>query len=630
MGIFDKLFKKKISKESAGLQNRQNDKQINEITTEYSVDEALLIVALRNEQKLNGDTFDQSNFAESFAEDFPDWSESHLRNQITKLLPASHDDFTVKKCSEMIKSLPYDRKKSALLNPSFYSDHSKRKPGFNDLKTNVLSLCQTAFAPSESNQIEAFFTSKKKEVDESVEAALSQHNPEFIKLSYAKEKFRIDDLPSELDGTQYLVRYQTGHWQGAVLDHQAMISIPVWNMMLDFWGITAEECWRYAEENTKTKKTKYDEFEDSLKSLDDNEKLQSFSKLFNQVNQLGPDNKAKKSTPNKSQSGKKVLRYRKPFADSAYDLTNGTTFGLNPGQNRDSFSKVSPDPSLYAHLTEVERPAQMFGGLANVVVNANGSEFEGQDFDELADNENLTKTARQLFESVNKYDQNSNYELDAIALELAKVFRVNEDAFDDGDDIECEINFHLIKKAYMISALRSFAWTLQAYAIKQNANITEIPYLTFERIGEFIRERKWLNYKADSHFNGLCGHTDLHVMYLPDSMPDKNKNNVAYIYVDVLPTSLDSLRNDLDELLPAMQIIHDNLLQNRDRKYKLDKPLGDVLHAWCSLVVCAKSPFYSEDGPMTYSFSQITTDLNKPVKSYHPHRKLKAPNHSHQ
>ncbi len=49
------------------------------------------------------------------------------------------------------------------------------------------------------------------------------------------------------------------------------------------------------------------------------------------------------------------------------------------------------------------------------------------------------------------------------AKEMQKLFHVNESAFDPRHDRECELEEGYMHRAYMMSGLRSFAWTLADY-----------------------------------------------------------------------------------------------------------------------------------------------------------------------
>ena len=55
------------------------------------------------------------------------------------------------------------------------------------------------------------------------------------------------------------------------------------------------------------------------------------------------------------------------------------------------------------------------------------------------------------------------YDLHEKAKEMQKLFHVNASVFDPRHDRECELEDGLMHRAYMMSGLRSFAWTLADY-----------------------------------------------------------------------------------------------------------------------------------------------------------------------
>ena len=165
---------------------------------------------------------------------------------------------------------------------------------------------------------------------------------------------------------------------------------------------------------------------------------------------------------------------------------------------------------------------------------------------------------------------------------------------------------------------------------KMAFDLDEVP------IGAVIVKRNYLNYDGENGFVNLCRQYDWHVFYVPDHYLDNvySKNNdLRYLTGKenrggnsisiVIPglggdslaemkrtndligrneetlASLEGLRNELQELLPVMQTIHDGLLEGRDRSKKLEGPLADALTAWCALAIAAKEPFYSEEAADT-------------------------------
>lgn len=230
--------------------------------------------------------------------------------------------------------------------------------------------------------------------------------------------------------------------------------------------------------------------------------------------------------------------------------------------------------------------------------------------------------------------RDDDYSLDQEAIRLAKVFRLEEDLFDQYNDTEALIRKGMFSDAGMYHALRSLAWTVSRMADRGKRDLSDYDFNELERIGRLIKEKNYLNYWMCSYSAGLCDTYDWHVFFVPEhylftechknsdlryltgkenrggntisvfipgmsGFGGANRNNDIISRNEETLKSLEALRKDLTELLPVMQTIYDGLLKNRDRTKKLEGPLADALTAWCALAIAAKEPFYSEEAADT-------------------------------
>ena len=178
-------------------------------------------------------------------------------------------------------------------------------------------------------------------------------------------------------------------------------------------------------------------------------------------------------------------------------------------------------------------------------------------------------------------------------------------------------------RAYMMSALRSFAWTLADYCQEHDCTPDDVDSGIATRIANFVARENWLNYDGDSHCQGLCSGSDLHVYFVPDSVSATDKKKLlpsqedidrveqmkekfpAYREILCEVHSLNALRKDLKYIYPAVKQLWDSLEEERDYDEALLGNEADIVYAWCALALAAKEPFFSEDGPMSCYFSQI-------------------------
>ena len=179
------------------------------------------------------------------------------------------------------------------------------------------------------------------------------------------------------------------------------------------------------------------------------------------------------------------------------------------------------------------------------------------------------------------------------ALHYARLFRVNQTAFDNSSDRECEIRNGYIKKKGMISDFRSFIWCLASYLSDQEKRFDEVSIEDIHQVIKTIDEG--INYNEDSYFQELCSlpenfsvYTDLQIpqariisAFL--SLEESESNTVNCL------GNLSNLRNELRLLIPAMDLIYADLKSKRDYRQPLEGTASDILNCWCVIALAAES-----------------------------------------
>ena len=292
-----------------------------------------------------------------------------------------------------------------------------------------------------------------------------------------------------------------------------------------------------------------------------------------------------------------------------------------------SFTEVEPDEELYPHYSSIKNnPLRFFPGA---VINATGTEFEFHRLDSAYDFESDDK--QKQIQEICELNP-SGYSLAEIAKEMIPVFRVDKEIFDPKHDRECELLNNYMRRAYMMSALRSFAWTLADYCEEHDTSPEDIDSSLPSRIANFVASRDWLNYDGDSYCQGLCSGSDLHVYFLPDAVSEADKKTFLpsqddYDRIEEMKASfpsyreilcevhsLEALRKDLEYIYPAVRILYDELKEARDTSVPLEGNESDIVYAWIALAIAAEFPFFSEDGPMGYAFSWPGEDYKERAK----------------
>lgn len=312
-----------------------------------------------------------------------------------------------------------------------------------------------------------------------------------------------------------------------------------------------------------------------------------------------------------------------------FNMVNGdetTTYEYTPDGMKEvgteKLRSVDPDQELYPHYYSLRNnPLNFFPGA---VINATGTEFEAYKFSTMlntwsSDGENEER--KPLLQKILNMNP-SGYTLDETAKEMISLFRVDEDVFDSKHDREVELTQGYMRRAYMLSALRSFAWTLADYCKEHGVEPDEIDDAIPNRIANFVEYRDWLNYDGKTYCKGLCAGSDLHVYYLPDAVTKTDRKQFLPTQEDIdrvrdmkkafpnyneIPSevhSLEALRKDLEYIYPAIKILYESLLEDRDTSEQLEGAASDVVYAWIAMAIAAAEPFFTEDGPMNYDFDQ--------------------------
>lgn len=283
---------------------------------------------------------------------------------------------------------------------------------------------------------------------------------------------------------------------------------------------------------------------------------------------------------------------------------------------------VEPDQELYPHYYSIRNnPMSFFPGT---VINATGTEFEVYKFSTMLNtwsSNGENEDRKPLLQKILNMNP-AGYTLGETAKEMISLFHVDEDIFDSRHDREVELTQGYMRRAYMLSALRSFAWTLADYCNEHDVEPDEVDNSIPYRIANFAEYRDWLNYDGETYCKGLCAGSDLHVYYLPDAVTktdrkkflssqedsdrvrDMKESFPSYNEIPSEVHSLEALRKDLEYIYPAVKILYESLLEDRDTSEQLEGAASDIVYAWIAMAIAAAEPFFTEDGPMNYDFDQ--------------------------
>ena len=308
-------------------------------------------------------------------------------------------------------------------------------------------------------------------------------------------------------------------------------------------------------------------------------------------------------------------------------LLNEASNDLNSDGESGNIPTAYPKSGQHTHLDYLKRMdmmSGMFGGMLQL--NATGTECAFMPIPmlmEMSDSPSLDKIYKEISTGSNKST------LVRTAQYMAELFRVNRSVFDSGHDREQEILAGYVQRSSTYNMFRSFAWTFAAYCDKEGVKPEAVDIYTIYDIVDVIVGRDGLNYTADSYSPTICSGDDLHVYYVLDSVPKRTKTRLLSMVNksssddDDKSTvmSLDSLREELDYMYPAIRAIYDELASKRDRDYPLDGPIADILYVWCSITYASREPFFLEDGPMNCGWLHPDQMRDKSKTSSKPYLK---------
>ena len=329
-------------------------------------------------------------------------------------------------------------------------------------------------------------------------------------------------------------------------------------------------------------------------------------------------------------------------------MTKPSLESKNDNHN-DEFTRAIPDPSLYEqyswHILTIgsrkkgEPGYQPGGGFDYLLIDLYTirerytNDLENENFEDEREIEQA-HLCIEAYDRIYEADEASSgqwREYFSHAEDMQYLFNVDQSIFDPWFDRQCEIDRGYIKKSYMFSALRSFAWTLADYCEREGVTPNDVSYSVLRRLVDFIAEHDWLNYDGVSHCRGLCDAPDIYVFYAPDGLPDADRNLIPSppLHEDYyagpsqvlgnVPTivrSLNALRRDLAFVYPAIQLLFDELAIHRNYSEILVGDDADLIYTWCGFVYAARSPFSLEHGSYTYPFTRMDDDRDAWYKQY--------------
>ena len=290
-----------------------------------------------------------------------------------------------------------------------------------------------------------------------------------------------------------------------------------------------------------------------------------------------------------------------------------------------------PSSELYRHFDSKKNAGAGLAGLgATVIVNSSGTDYNFIPLDSFT--EEADEDVKKACERILGCDTEP-YDMGGKARNMSRLFHVSPDAFNTRSDRECEINQGLMESAYLMSALRSFAWSVLGYCKDQEVDISALGIDDVGKVVEYIAGCGWLNYDDRKNCETLCKGNDVHIFYIPDNasdddrkvfMPDEEDYERVRTmkekflgYNEMLSDvqSLDGLRKDIISIYPAIEVLYNDLLKDRNYNEPLVGNEADILYSWCALAIAAEKPFFTEDGPMTCFFTQMDSEPASAIKT---------------
>ncbi|MCR5121204.1 MAG: TerD family protein [Ruminococcus sp.] len=189
------------------------------------------------------------------------------------------------------------------------------------------------------------------------------------------------------------------------------------------------------------------------------------------------------------------------------------------------------------------------------------------------------------------------------AWQYAGLFAVSDEVYDPCFDREQEIKHCYIREAEYLSAFRSFVWLIGELCDIDDKKPIELATDVILAAAQLVESRGCFCYD-ESHYPSICGLPDVNIVYLPDgvSNPAVERLVSSDKWTD---SSLDSLRAELAEIKPCIDIIYNYLGKNRDRSKVLRGIHSCILYVWCSLTIAANHAFaLTTDAPVSCDFGE--------------------------
>lgn len=191
------------------------------------------------------------------------------------------------------------------------------------------------------------------------------------------------------------------------------------------------------------------------------------------------------------------------------------------------------------------------------------------------------------------------------AWKYAGVFAVNDEIYDPKLDREQEIKHCYIREPEYLTAFRSFAWLICEQCQIKGVKPTELASDVVLATAQLVESRGCLCYD-ESHCPAICALPDANILYTPDGVTAPAVERLIE-GGKWCGASLDELRNELAELKPCMDVIHNYLTRERDGGTVLRGIHSDILYVWCSLTIAANKAFaLTTDAPVSCEFGERT------------------------
>jgi hypothetical protein len=308
----------------------------------------------------------------------------------------------------------------------------------------------------------------------------------------------------------------------------------------------------------------------------------------------------------------------------------------NNSEHHDMFTRAIPDPSLYEYYADrkgrirnTELPIWRRNSTLNpdyVLISLRRTQgfVECHYLDEHNESwgdeqeQELAQKLVDAYDRIYEADIDSGSDWNEIYPHLRSMhalFNVDKSIFNPRHDRQCEIREGYLYDAYMVSALRSFAWTLADYCERKGMTPSDVSYPEVRRLVDFIAAHDWLNYDNVSYCKGLCDAPDSDVFYAPDGLSESDLSLIpgfqsciefeAFEVKDLLTTapiirSLNALESDLAFIFPAILLLFDELAINRNYLEHLTGDDADIVYAWLVFVYASSGPFSLEKSDPWY------------------------------